>query len=457
MNLVRHQEGHFFDRKSIKVDGRGIQKIATAFANADGGEFVIGIKDEKEEKDESKRWEGSTNIENFNSVLQALGEVTPSLDYGVTFFGCDSLPGYILSVRVEKTASVHQTSDKTVYVRLGAQSVPLKDADRIIALGYAKGSASFEDSISQDVSAEQVVESETLDEFLSEFSPKSDPLEFVINENLIDRNTWKPRVAAVLLFAKNPTALLSKKCAIKIVRYETREDEPERDHLKYVHTIEGPLYKLIHEAVDRIKEIMSSVAIWTTEGLRTLDYPPESVWEILVNAVIHRDYSISDDIQVQIYNDRIEIISPGKLPGYVTVENILDARYSRNTKIVRTLSRYKKAPNHDLGEGLNTAFQKMKDWKLQPPKIQVHGNYVHVTLPHTPLAKPSELILEFLKTNDTISNSQARELTGIRSENSVKSEFYKLRDAKLLEMVPGLKGTAAAWRLTDEGKRQIVN
>ena len=70
-----------------------------------------------------------------------------------------------------------------------------------------------------------------------------------------------------------------------------------------------------------------------------------------------------------------------------------------------------------------------------------------MTIPHIPLATPTEAILEFLKNSETITNRQAREITGIRSENLVKIEFYKLRDEKLLEMVPGLKGPAAAWRL----------
>jgi ATP-dependent DNA helicase RecG len=100
-----------------------------------------------------------------------------------------------------------------------------------------------------------------------------------------------------------------------------------------------------------------------------------------------------------------------------------------------------------LGEGLNTAFEKMKEWRLKEPMILEDGNYVRVVIPHIPLAAPTEAILEFLQTNETITNRQAREITGIRSENLVKVEFYKLRDEDLLEMVPGLKGPAAAWRL----------
>ena len=152
-------------------------------------------------------------------------------------------------------------------------------------------------------------------------------------------------------------------------------------------------------------------------------------------------------MQVRIFDNRIEVVSPGKLPGYVSLDNILDARYSRNSKIVRNLARYPNPPNKDLGEGLNTAFQKMKEWRLKQPEIAEDGNYVRVTIPHIPLAAPTAAILEFLKNNAQITNKQAREMTGIRSENLVKIEFYKLRDEGRLEMVPGLKGPAAAWRL----------
>lgn len=167
---------------------------------------------------------------------------------------------------------------------------------------------------------------------------------------------------------------------------------------------------------------------------------------VFVNAIIHRDYSISDDVHVTIFNDRIVIASSGRLPGYVRVDNILDARFSRNSKLVRCLNRYRDAPNKDMGEGLNTAFQKMKEWKLKPPIIEEDGNYIKVIIRHAPLALPSQAIMEFLETHEEIRNAQARDLTGIKSENAVKKEFYKLRDEKKLERVPGKGGGNAAWR-----------
>jgi ATP-dependent DNA helicase RecG len=93
----------------------------------------------------------------------------------------------------------------------------------------------------------------------------------------------------------------------------------------------------------------------------------------------------------------------------------------------------------------------MKEFKLQSPVIEEVNNQVIVTIPHIPLARPSELILEFLSREPRITNKQCRDLTGIKSENLVKLEFYKLRDEGLLEMIPGLKGPAAAWQLRQHG------
>lgn len=447
-SLLTRDEDHFFDRKALTSSGRTVQKIAVAFSNADGGEFVVGIADENDEPVPADRWNGAEKVEDFNPHIQALSEIKPPLPNAeLSILEAPGCKGLVLMVRVEKSTEVHQTADGTIYIRSGAQSLPLKEHERILELQFAKGAASFEDQILPNTRTEEVSDTAELGRFLTEYSPKSDPLEFALNQNLVDRKTWEPRVAGILLFNDSPAAVMPRKCSVKVVRYETKEDDPERDHLKSTVTLEGPLYPLIHETVRVVSETMSSVAVWSTTGLKTLQYPPEAVWEIIVNAIIHRDYAISDDVQVRIFDNRIEVISPGKLPGYVSVQNILTVRYSRNSKIVRNLARYPSPPNKDLGEGLNTAFQKMKEWRLKEPEIVEEGNYVKVTIPHIPLAAPTEAILEFLKHNPTITNRQAREMTGIRSENLVKIEFYKLRDEDLLEMVPELKGAASAWRL----------
>lgn len=448
LELSKRQEGHFYDRKSKEIDGKKIQKIAVALANADGGDFVVGIKDDKEESDPSKRWSGATNVEYFNKVFQNILDIKPNIPYTPTILYDASTQSYVLLITIEKSEKVHYTTDNTVYVRVGAQSLSIKEPQKIQELSFAKGESSFEDLVYPEAKAEDIFESFEIRRFLNDYSPKSDPIDFTVNQNLVDRNSYEPKISGLLLFNDNPVVLLPRKCGIKITRYDTSEIVPERTHLKEQFSVEGSLYEQIKKAADIVTQVMSNVKIWTPKGLENVNYPPETLWEIIVNAVIHRDYSISDDIHILIFNNRIEVSSPGRLPGYVTLNNILDARYSRNTKIVRTLNRYKDPPNKDMGEGLNTAFQKMKDWRLKEPKIILEGNYVRVTIAHIPLATPDESIIEFLTHNPTIRNKQARELTGIKSENKMKSIFLKLYKESVIEPVMSKNGTTkVAWKL----------
>lgn len=204
--LAAKPEDHFFDRKAAEIKGTKLQKIAVAFANADGGEAHIGIADEKDEPDPAKRWNGAKNIEDYNQHIQALTEVQPALPMDITFLKADGKPHYVMRIQIEKSQSVHKTSDGTVYERKGAQSLPVNDPVRITALSFAKGAVSYEDYSLDNAIAEDVVDSPQISEFLADYSPTTDPLELALNKNLIDRKTFKPKVAGILLFSVELTA-----------------------------------------------------------------------------------------------------------------------------------------------------------------------------------------------------------------------------------------------------------
>jgi ATP-dependent DNA helicase RecG len=297
-SISEREESHFFDRKALGVKGREIQKAVVAFANADGGELIIGIRDPKHAPNVEERWQGADSLEDLNGYLQAVFNVQPALDVRYEVLLCEGKPGRVLRLNIEKSSAVCKTGEGTVYVRQGAQSLPIKDADRITQLTFAKGASSFEDQKLEDVPPEQIVDGEPLRRFLHDYSPKTDPLDFCVNQNLLDYKSWAPRVCSALLFHPVPSAVIPKKCAVKVTRYETKEDDPEREHLAEQFNVEGPLYDLIHDSVDRIQSVMEGVSIRTASGLQKAEYPPEAIWEILVNALIHRDYSISDDVQV---------------------------------------------------------------------------------------------------------------------------------------------------------------
>src|SRR5262249_44961132 len=152
----------------------------------------------------------------------------------------------------------------------------------------------------------------------------------------------------------------------------------------------------------------------------------EALHEIVTNAVLHRDYSIAADVQIRIFDDRVEIESPGKFPGHVTPKNVLTEQFARNPKIVRLVNKFPDPPNKDVGEGLNTAFAAMQKLRLKAPMVEERDNSVLVTLRHESLASPEQLVMEYVEIHPEITNLIARDLTGIKSENSMKDVFYRL-------------------------------
>lgn len=443
--LLDQQEGHFLDFKSVDIQPASLTKTLSAFANADGGELYVGIDEKRTVKRKTLEWRGFPDQESANAHIQVVEEFFPLGDYAsCAFISCEGSDGIVLKIEVKKTPAVKKASDDIAYLRRGAQSLPQDKPRKIRQLELNKGIASYETE-TVNAEADIVINSPILSDFLSSVIPSADAISWLKKERLIVGD--KPTVAAVLLFAEVPQAILPKHCGIKILRYQTQDLEGRRAVLAFDPiTIEGHLYQCIYESVSKTVEIIQSTARLGMFGLERIAYPPETLHEIITNAVLHRDYSIATDIQIRIFDNRIEVESPGKLPGHITVENILEERYSRNGSIVRLINKFPNPPNKDVGEGLNTAFNAMAQLQLKAPIIIEDENKVTVYIKHEELASPEEAVLQYLDTNYTITNSRARKLTGITSENSMKKVFYALRDKGLIERVPDKRGVSSAWQ-----------
>jgi ATP-dependent DNA helicase RecG len=147
-----------------------------------------------------------------------------------------------------------------------------------------------------------------------------------------------------------------------------------------------------------------------------------------------------------VFENRIEVQSPGRLPAHITPLNILTERAARNGAIVRILNKFKDAPNKDVGEGLNTAFEAMHSLGLKEPGITERGNSVLVTIKHETLASPEEAIMAYLDKHPTIKNGPARKLTHVRADYQMKAIFGRMVDKGMIEQVPGTNTSSTAYR-----------
>jgi ATP-dependent DNA helicase RecG len=252
-----------------------------------------------------------------------------------------------------------------------------------------------------------VCNSQTATRFILEVVPTSEPEPWLRKQELIKND--KPTVAGVVLFSDLPQAVLPKRTGIKIYRYKTGEAEGSRDTLVGVPvSVEGCAYDIIKEAVRLTKEIISNIQILGTKGLEPVTYPTETLHEVITNAVLHRDYSIADDVHVRIFDNRVEVESPGRLPAHITARNILKERFARNGNLVRVINKFPDPPNKDVGEGLNTAFEAMRNLRLKDPVFLEPENAVIVQIKHERLASTEDIVMEYLENNDAITNRVAR-------------------------------------------------
>jgi len=443
--LLTLDEGHFCDLKATDIAPAKLTRSISAFANAAGGDLYIGITEDVFMGTKARLWSGFKDPEAANAHIQVIAAMFPlGSEYSCEFLRSPGSAGLILHVAVQKTTQIAEASDGLAYVRHGAQNLPARTEAERERLRLDKGVQSFERN-TVDVDVDFVSESNVLERFVREVVPASKPMKFLRSQSLI--KSGKPLVAAVLLFSDEPQAVLSKHSAVKLYRYGTTHDVGSRDTLKGDPvTIEGPLYALIKSAVERTVSMVEGIKKLGPKGLEPVTYPQETLHEIVTNAVLHRDYSIAADIQIRVFDNRVEVESPGVLPGHITIENMLDEQFARNGALVRLINKFPNPPNKDVGEGLNTAFEAMKRLRLKPPAIEETQSSLIVKIKHEPLATPEQSIMDYLENHAEITNRVARELTGIRSENSMKEVFYRLRDSRVLEQVPNRSQAKKAWQ-----------
>ena len=443
--VLESLEGHFLDLKAKEVAPAKLTKLLSAFANADGGELYVGIAEDKAKK--SRTWSGFTTIEAAKGHIQALESLFPlGQDFSYVFLtgSTSKANGIVLQILVHKTRDIKKASDGIPYLRRGAQSLPVDTPEKLKRLELDKGLTSFEgDTVA--TSLETISNSTTIIRFLIDVIPTAEPEPWLRKQRLIVAE--KPTVAGVLLFADEPQAELPKRSGVKIYRYATKDAQGTRAALvQDPITVEGSLYAQIRDTVAKTTEIVESLSVLGESGPQAVQYPKEALHEIITNALLHRDYSIADDVHVRIFENRIEVESPGRLPGHVTAANILEERFARNGQLVRLINKFPNPPNKDVGEGLNTAFEAMRQLRLKDPVITEKDNSVLVEIRHEGVDPPEVLVINYLKTHDHITNSIGRELCHIGSENRMKNVFKKLIAQGHIEPVPGLSGNKTAYR-----------
>lgn len=369
----------------LLAEGRGTQvdwlpagtvpaRLATSLvgmANAQGGSLLIGVSPR------SNRVHGvRDSAQAIDGVLQAALLAEPPLVIPLPeLVGFDDQT--VVMVRVPAGLPHVYALEGRYLVRDGPITGPLS-APRLRRLLLERGEASFESEKPDGADLEDL-NPEQVEGYLAAVGapPNTDPWQFLAGRGCLStaEAALRPTAAGLLLFGRDPQRWFPQ-ADLLAARFsgKTVTDEFVRQ------VIRGTLTEQLKAAELFLRDhLRESVRLNGMQAQRRLEYPLEAVRELVVNAICHRDYSIAGDgIRLFLFSDRLEVHSPGKLPGPVTVDNIVEARFSRNPVIVQVLADLGYIER--LGYGIDRVIALAQEWKLRRPSFEETPGGFQVTL-----------------------------------------------------------------------------
>lgn len=341
-------EDSTLELKAIAVPGKRVSEpdakdVADEFAaaaNASGATFVFGVDDKshsvlgiaREKLDIAETWVRDICNDSVKPPLNAtIRKVVVRDDRGVGRF--------VLSVDVPRSLFVHK-SPHGYYFRIGSSKREM--SPEYLARLFQQRSQSRLMSFDEQIVANASVSDLAHDLFGRFRTPHSstDDQEFLRKIRFIAKDEggkWFPTVGGILMASAHPEDYLPS-AFIQAVAY--RGTERNANEQVDARDITGPLDVQIMEACHFVKRNMRIAAIKVPARLDIPQYALNAIFEAVVNAVAHRDYSIAESkIRMHMFSDRIEIFSPGALPNSMTIEELPERQFSRNELICTCLSR----------------------------------------------------------------------------------------------------------------------
>jgi ATP-dependent DNA helicase RecG len=329
--------------------------------------------------------------------------------------------------------------------RAGRYNEPFS-ARKLRELLVSRGVMQFESRVPPDASLEDLDE-EQIEAYIQHLNLPSeeDWCQTLFQRGCLSREgkKWIPTYAALLLFGKGPQRWLPN-ATILAARFPGISFSDE--FLK--QDISGTLPQQVRQAENFLRDNLRDVVrvVGLTHQV-TPEYPYDAVRELLVNAVAHRDYNLQgDNVHLYIFSDRLEVHSPGELPGPVNLKNLLKARFSRNAVIVQVLSDVGFVER--LGYGLNRVVTVMRQYGLRRPYFEEVAGTFRVTLYGEPfpaqqlpdlsryrdldLNPRQKLALDYLASNHRITNHTYQELCPDVHPETLRRDFADLVQRKVL-------------------------
>jgi len=389
--LSKFYENSKFERKSAAIHARELAEYYSMFANTkpDGGVIAIGVRN-----DGTLEGCGSLQPERLNRIEQA-GQYCSDAKHAsrhVPFQRKDGDQDFVILVRVfyNETRLV-ETADGNAFIRRGSSKYKLRNSEKM-EIRASKGEISFELEPCPGMRYPMDFDQDLIGQFVEAYHSKKQLDERHSHDEVLELchlgrrrpEGFEPNLACALAFANDPRIVVPG-CRVRFLRFEgEHEGTGERFNPVKDLWIEGPVPRLIVKAAEALSTQLRDFSKLGKDGkfYTAPEYPPFAWYEAVVNACVHRSYSLRNmSIFVKLFDDRMVVESPGGFPGVVTPDNIYEISDPRNPRLMDIMFYldFVKAAH----EGARRMRDTMLEMQLPPPEFEqkeIDFHLVRVTL-----------------------------------------------------------------------------
>lgn len=274
-----------------------------------------------------------------------------------------------------------------------------------------------------------------------------------------DRGCFRPTLAGLLVFGKNPQAFEPQLVITFVQYYGTERDEvaPSGERFLDNRKFEGPISDMVEGALRHILGAIRKSSL--IDGLlrrEIPEYPVEALREAIMNAVAHRDYSEfarGSYIQIRLFADRLEVQSPGGLHGSVTIHNLESEQSTRNRILMRMIEDLHMVENR--GSGISAMIGAMRRANLAPPEfIDKRSSFWVVFRNHT-MMNPDTIDWLNQFASSPINDAQRLCLAYVRTSRQITNGVYqRLNRTDAVTANRELRALVELGLLTQHGSRR---
>ncbi len=437
------EENHNIEYKSLDktVGGKKLKELArecVCFANAQGGTLFIGL-DDKTKKPPATQKISQVKI---NTTLKALRGFTNSVGLAEPEHFMHDNGGEYFSFRVlPSLKTVAMTSDGKVAIRIGEECVPV-DSQSLTQLVSEKGDFQWELVTHSRIRVENLPLG-NIQKFVTDIQASDKLSEFI---KQLDENSLLEYFRLVddgmttnlgLLWLGNPLqrSKISYPITVQYIVYDKNEEKVRKEEWHFNELNPKELLLDIESKATELKYFYE-----LPKGLfreKIPQYHPAVIRELLVNAFVHQSFTISGDIFIRVYTDRVEIMNPGGLPLGITKQNILHHSRRKNPHLIDIFKALGLMEGE--GSGYDLIYEKLSLDAKEYPEIENDIDYVKVTIFSTIISQDVLKLLDYALLHFKLTQKEIITLGIIVREKKVSATEL----AKFLQL--GDEGRLRSW------------